>query len=121
MFDIDDLLGFQKKDVTIIDDLLDKPKRKRGRRKVKVNDLLGKKKRARKYEPLKVPRSPEPHGIFAAREAKGNALGRTCLVCKDELEPPRRGRPPVICRKKACFREYRNMYRKDYDKQRSVA
>lgn len=121
MFNIDDLLGFQKKDVSV-DDLLGKPKR--GRRKkaeTKVDDLLGKRRGPRKYEPLKEPRSPQPGGIFARREAKGGALGRTCLVCNAELKVPHRGRPPVICRKKSCFRAYRNMYRKDYDAQRSAA
>jgi hypothetical protein len=78
-----------------------------------VDDLLG----PRKYQPLKPPKNPEPGGIFAAREEKGKNLGRTCLICKAELKH-KRGRPPVICRKPKCFREYRNLYRHDYDKVR---
>jgi hypothetical protein len=81
----------------------------------KLDDLIGK----RKYVPLKPPKAPEPGGIFALRESKGRNLGRTCLICKTELKSSGRGRPAVICRKKACFRAYRNAYRKDYDKVRS--
>jgi hypothetical protein len=101
--DIDDLLGPA---VT--------PRTRRTHKMNKVNDLLGK----RKYEPLKAPKTPAPGGIFALREEKGRNLGRTCLICKVELKH-KRGRPPVICGKKACFRAYRNAYRLDYDKVRA--
>lgn len=102
---VDDLLGPAKKT------------RKAKKNKTKVDDLLG----HRKYEPLPVPKKPEPDGIFAARETKGRNLGRTCLNpdCKKELKS-KKGRPPVICGKHECFRFYRNAYRKDYDKVRAA-
>jgi hypothetical protein len=75
-----------------------------------------KKNGKRKYEPLKV-KNPAPNGIFAAREKKGKNLGRTCLIDGVELKH-KGGRPPVICRKKSCFRAYRNLYRHDYDRVR---
>lgn len=107
----------------IIDDLLgpapspQAPVKARRRRKAraskKVDDLLGK----RKYTPLATPRAPAANGIFARREEKGKNLGRTCLIDNVELKH-KKGRPPVICRKKSCFRAYRNLYRHDYDKAR---
>lgn len=112
-----------------IDDLLG-PVRTPAPRRVrkpngKVDDLLGptprKAHRAngkRKYVPLEVPEIPVPGGIFARRESKGKNLGRTCLICNEEMKH-KRGRPPVICRKKSCFRSYRNLYRHDYDRTRA--
>jgi hypothetical protein len=117
---IDDLLGN-------IDDLLGpaptpavqpppKPRKKRNGAKAKaaVDDLLGR----RKYRPFSKPKNPRSDGIFVLREEKGKNLGRTCLICKVELKH-RRGRPPIICRKKTCFRAYRNAYRHDYDEVRA--
>lgn len=96
-----------------VDDLLGPAPRKRKKNgSKKVDDLLG----PRQYRPLVV-KDPRPDGIFAARKEKGKNLGRTCLICKEELEY-KSGRPPVICRKKKCFRAYRNLYRHDYDKVR---
>lgn len=111
MLDVDDLLGPAAPQAA--------PPKKRAR-KPKVEDLLGPARKAgvRKYEPLKAPRAPAPGGIFAAREAKGKNLGKTCLICTVDLKP-KRGRPPVICRKDACFRAYRNLYRHDYDRLRA--
>jgi hypothetical protein len=113
-----------------VDDLLGPAKKKRFTKKPVVDDLLGpapkklKKTKAvkatRKYEPLPAPKEPAPDGIFALREKKGKNLGRTCLICKDELKHSGRGRPPVICKKKSCFRAYRNAYRHDYDKVRAA-
>src|SRR5713226_8809720 len=103
MPDVDDLLG-------------PAPRKTRKVNSKKVDDLLGPIRRAdgkRKYEALKPPENPEAGGIFARRKAKGRNLGRTCLICNVELRH-KRGRPPVVCRKAACFREYRNLYRRDY-------
>jgi hypothetical protein len=108
MEDVDDLLGPVSPPAKVR-----KPRRMNGK---KVDDLLGK----RKYQPLKAPKTPEPGGIFAAREAKGRNLGKTCLICKVELKH-KRGRPPVICGKPKCFRAYRNLYRHDYDRVRGAA
>lgn len=113
----------------LIDDLLGPaptPRKTRQPRKAngKVDDLLGptprKARRAgkRKYVPLEVPETPVAGGIFARRESKGKNLGRTCLICNEEMKH-KRGRPPVICRKKSCFRSYRNLYRHDYDRVRA--
>lgn len=66
------------------------------------------------YDPLKPPENPKPGGIWERRRQKGKNLGRTCLVCNEDLKY-KGGRPRIVCGKKTCFREYRNMYRKDYD------
>jgi hypothetical protein len=109
-----------------VDDLLGTPAKTK-KPKEKLDDLLGKtprKKRTlakpRTYDSLPVPKDPVPEGLFAAKEEKGKNLGRTCLcpTCKAPLKTGGRGRPPILCGKKDCFRWYRNAYRRDYDKAR---
>lgn len=79
-----------------------------------LDDMLGPAKR-KKYQRLPKPRTPLADGIFAVREKKGQNLGRTCMFCNDKLKF-KKGRPPVICEKKSCFRKYRNAYRAEYDR-----
>lgn len=103
---IDDLLGLN------LDDLLG-PAPKKAR--VRVRKSTGK----RDYKPLPPPKEFLPEGIFALKESKGKNLGRTCLnpACKKELRHSK-GRPPILCGKEACYRFYRNAYRKEYDRVR---
>jgi hypothetical protein len=65
------------------------------------------------YEPLKKPRNPAPHGLFELKAKAGGTLGHKCVICKQKLKY-KSGRPPIICRKIACFRASRNAYRRDY-------
>jgi hypothetical protein len=74
--------------------------------------------RPKRYKRLEKPRHPVKNGLFAAKaQAKGEkTLGRFCIACKARLKY-KSGRPPVVCpNKPACFRAYRNMYRRDYDR-----
>lgn len=95
--DIDDLLG----GAPSLDDMLGPaPKRKR-----------------RKHDKLKRPRTILPNGIFALRDAaeKAGTLGKECLIDHVSLKKSRNGQR-VICDKKKCFRAYRNAYRAEYDR-----
>lgn len=72
------------------------------------------------YTPMVRPKAAKPEGIWAARAALGENLGKTCLACKKPLKY-NGGRPPIICRgSKPCFRAYRNLYRRDYDAARAA-
>jgi hypothetical protein len=112
--DLDDLLGPESS----VNEMAKTPVKKSN-----VNDLLGAPKRAKKpsaasrYAPLPVPKEKVEGGLFALREEKGRNVGRTCINpdCKAPLTHSGRGRPPIQCGRKACFRFYRNSYRKDYD------
>lgn len=99
-----------KKSKTPVDDLLGPS----------PDDLLGPKKRTRKYAPLTEPKTPVEGGIFELKAKAGKTLGKKCLICKKDLKHTS-GRPPLLCGKKDCFRSYRNAYRAEYDKVRRSA
>lgn len=117
---LDDILGPKKrkhnaKKVKALDDILGPAPKKRKKTKTGLDDILGPARRKRlTYRQMAPPKTPKPGGIWALREAKGKNLGRTCIICKEPLKS-KGGRPPVQCGKKACFRAFRNAYRKDYD------
>lgn len=133
--DLDDLIGKPKKAGVRkgakkvkedLSDLIGKPLKK-AKAKVKkpaddLSDLIGT-PRPKKvveigevgYTPMVKPKNPHPDGLWARREQKGKNWGVTCLECNDKLIY-RGGRPPVVCKKKDCFRAYRNLYRRDYEK-----
>lgn len=105
--------------------LIGKPKAKKP--KDELNDLIGAppapaipKVGEPGYTPMVRPKTAKPEGIWAARAALGENLGKACLACKKPLKYDG-GRPPIICRdSKPCFRAYRNMYRRDYDAARAA-
>lgn len=116
--ELDDLIGKQKKArkpkkvVKVKDELADLIGVPRPKKVVEIGGVG--------YEPLVKPKVPHPDGLWARREQKGKNWGVTCLECNDKLHY-RGGRPPVVCKKKDCYRAYRNLYRRDYDKQRATA
>ena len=127
---VDDLLGPAKADV---DDLLGPAKKakapKAKNKKAVVDDLLGPAKKAKKakapkakraYVPLKTPRHPAKDGLFAIKSEAGKSLGVKCLICGTGVKY-KSGRPPILCRKKDCFKAYRNAYRRDYVKATQAA
>lgn len=111
---LDDLIGKPKKPVKKakaddLDDLIGAP---RPKKVVEVGDVG--------YTPLTKPKVPHPDGLWVRRERKGKNWGVTCLECNEPLKY-NGGRPPVHCGKPPCFRAYRNLYRRDYEKQRADA
>lgn len=119
---LDDLLGpsLPKKMAPLgdgLDDLLGyaSPPAPKKAKRVRKRSVVG----VRAYKPLPTPKEALAGGIFDLKETKGRNLGRTCLNpdCKKELRHSK-GRPPILCGKKACYRFYRNAYRKEYDRVR---
>lgn len=108
--DLDDLIGKPPKKAKVkkpADDLSDLIGTPRPKKVVEIGEVG--------YTPMVKPKNPHPNGLWARREQKGKNWGVTCLECNDKLIY-RGGRPPVVCKKKDCFRTYRNLYRRDYEK-----
>jgi hypothetical protein len=70
-----------------------------------------------KRTPLRPPKDFIEGGIFELKRKAAAHIGSKCLVCKDPLTSTR-GRKPILCGRIACFRTYRNAYRKTYDRVR---
>lgn len=104
-----------------LDDLFKPTKKTRKPRKKSndnLDDLFGAlPKKSKTYEKMKKPRTPHPDGIWTLRQKAEEAgtLGVKCLIDNVQLKPGKR-RPPIICRKPACYKGYRIAYRLDYDK-----
>lgn len=70
--------------------------------------------KVKKYNHLADKKKGPEKGLIELKKKHGAKLGVTCLICHDKLKHTK-GRRPILCRKKACFKKLRCAYRYDWE------